>query len=141
MSTKIDLAYPYNEDFKQGYLNTNKESRKIVALVRKDNTKTSTSYARYLISCHLGRYLKKSEHVDHVDNDHTNDTLSNLQILTPLQNNLKRGIKITYIDLLCPICNKSFRREKRQVQNKINRGKKPTCSRVCGGKKSVQGLV
>jgi hypothetical protein len=35
-NTKIELEYPYSEDFKAGYLNINKESRRTLLLVRND---------------------------------------------------------------------------------------------------------
>ena len=136
MRTKINLDAPYSSDFKQGYINTNKEPRRVVLLVRKDGSKTSTSYARYLMSCYLKRYLKKDEHVDHIDNNKLNDTIDNLQILSPADNNKKNRHKRTYMTLVCPVCNNSFTKESRQVNHKIKNGNNPTCSRRCGGIKS-----
>lgn len=92
------------------------------------------------MSVHLNRYLDKKEQVDHIDNDKLNDTISNLQILTPRENNIKKnehlGIKSQNIDLICPICGVEFSRTPRQVRYKIVKGKLITCSRVCGGKMS-----
>ena len=132
MSAILDLQEPYKSDYSKGYLNINSEPRRVVLLVRNDGTKTSTSYARYLMSSHLGRYLNKDEHVDHIDNDKMNDVIENLQILTQKENNAK-GRSRTYIELQCPICNKMFSREKRQITHKLKNGKTPTCSRRCGG--------
>lgn len=81
-NTKIELEYPYSEDFKAGYLNINKEPRKTLLLVRNDGSKTSTSYARY---------LKEEEHVDHIDNEKLNDNITNLQILSTKDNNIKKN--------------------------------------------------
>ena len=140
MSTRIDLKHPYSEDFKAGYLNINKEPRRVVTLVGKDGSKSSTSYARYLMACHLGRYLKNDEHVDHIDNDKLNDVVDNLQILSSQENNRKRlehyDIKKNYKTLTCPICEKEFTREVRKVNFKLKQCKSPTCSRRCGGKMS-----
>jgi hypothetical protein len=135
MSTKINLEFPFSEDFKAGYLNVNKEPRRVVLLVKKDNSKTSISYARYLVSCKEKRYLSKEEHVDHIDNNKLNDNISNLQILSQKENNRKNREKI-FISLICPICGKTFSKERRQLSHKIKMGKVPTCSRICGGKKS-----
>lgn len=46
-------------------------------------------YARYLLEKHLGRKLTKYETVDHIDEDPTNDRLSNLQILSKAENSRK----------------------------------------------------
>ena len=132
-STKITLDFPYSEDYKAGYVNINKEPRRVLSLVRKNGSKTSTSYARYLMACKLGRYLNKNEVVDHIDDNKLNDCLSNYQILTPKENTAK-GKSRTYKTLTCPVCNKAFTKEARQVNHKIASGKIPTCSRTCGGK-------
>lgn len=133
---KIELNKPYSKEFKAGYLGINKEPRRVLTLVRFDKTKTSTSYARYLMSCKLGRYLSKDEHVDHIDNDSLNDTLDNLQILTPAENNIKKnenlGIKKTLIKLKCPNCHEEFNRPARNINHKLSKGKQPCCSRSCG---------
>lgn len=149
MSTKITLEAPFDMDYKAGYLNTNKEPRRVLLLVRKDDTKTSMSYARYLMSCKLGRYLSKDEHVDHKDDDKLNDVISNLQILTPKENNIKKNIAngivlAADIELICPVCSTSFTRPSRNIKHKILAGKTPCCSRSCGGvlsTKTKQGHV
>jgi hypothetical protein len=137
---KIALQNPFIEDFKSAYLLQNKEPRNLVLLVRNDNTKTSMSYARYLMSCHLNRFLGKDEHVDHIDGNKLNDTIENLQILSLKENNQKRlnqlNIKAAYITLECPICKKQFTRRQNKVITKLKYGKKPCCSRRCGGIKA-----
>ena len=76
----------------------------------------------------LERFLSVTEHVDHIDNDKTNDDLSNLQILTPLENHHKEHLgKKVFIDFICPVCNKEFNLEKRQSHRN-----NPTCCRACG---------
>lgn len=35
---KISIEKPFDLEFKAAYLNTNKEPRKVVSLIRKDNT-------------------------------------------------------------------------------------------------------
>lgn len=69
-------------DWKRAYLRTSSDGRKRVDLVNSASNRTTTSYARYLISVVNGRYLTEDEEVDHIDNDCTNDEISNLQILT-----------------------------------------------------------
>jgi len=140
---KIKLQLPYSNDYKAGYLNTNKEPRQLVLLVDFENNKTSTSYARYLMSCNLKRYLNNDEHVDHIDNNKLNDIIENLQILTPAENNIKKNlynnIKLAEdIELKCPQCGILFKRPSRNIKHKLENNKKPCCSRKCGGKYSYK---
>lgn len=139
---KIILQPPFTNDFKSGYLLTNKEPRNLISLIRNDNSQTSISYARYLMSCHLNRYLLKTEHVDHIDNNKMNDVIENLQILSISENNEKsrKHLNITkrYESYICPICKKEFNTPYNRVVFKFseNSNYQPCCSRSCGGKKS-----
>lgn len=138
MKTKINLEYPFSVDYRLGYLNTNKEPRRVVSLVSNEGRRTSVSYARYLLSCELKRYLSKEEQVDHIDNNKLNDSIDNLQILSPKENNIKKnvfyGIKLKEeVVLTCPVCGDSFSRPARNVDFKLKSGKNPCCSRKCGG--------
>jgi len=105
------------------------------SLIKEDGGRTSTSYARYLMSCHLGRYLDEDEHVDHINEDPLDDRVENLQILTLKENHSKSKPK-HLADIRCPICKKIFTR--RWSQTFIQKKDKPyqTCSRTCGGKAS-----
>lgn len=138
MSTKVNLDYPFSAHYKCGYLNTNKEPRRVISLIAHNGKRTSVSYARYLMACNLKRYLTKDEHVDHIDNNKLNDVIENLQILSPKENNQKRnkalGIKLADdIELICPVCKKVFHRCSRNTKHKLQKGKSPCCSRKCGG--------
>ena len=82
---KIDLKYPYNTVWKYGYVTINRDNRRTLLLVG-DTKRSSTQYARYLLSVKLGRFLTKDETVDHIDGDKTNDNLDNLQILSSSEN-------------------------------------------------------
>lgn len=138
MSTKIKLEFPYSELWKFGYLNTNSENRKTLTLYNSQNDRSSCQYARYLISVKLGRFLNEDEEVDHIDNDKTNDDLSNLQVLSR-QENREKQIKLkgrTMIEFECPICEVVTSKERRFTPI-INPSKRVlTCSRKCGRKAS-----
>ena len=82
----IELLPPYSNDWKKGYLQTLPTGRKNITLFNSNEDRSVTSYARYLMATHLGRYLKDDEYVDHIDEDRTNDSLDNLQILTDSDN-------------------------------------------------------
>ncbi len=138
MSTKINLEYPFSVDYRVGYLNTNKEPRRVVSLISNEGKRTSVSYARYLMSCELKRYLRKEEQVDHIDNNKLNDNIENLQILSQKENSIKKnmfyGIKLKEdVTLICPVCDVSFSRPARNIDFKLKSGKTPCCSRKCGG--------
>ena len=92
-----------------------KEGRWQANLVSIANIKerTTVSYARYLYSVSIGRELLKDEHVDHIDEDKSNDTLSNLQLLSPEENKRKseahRNLYYPkFLDLECAFCGKNF---------------------------------
>lgn len=131
---KIELNELFEKNFKAAYVVLNKEPRYSVILVRHDGTLTSMSYARYLMSCHLKRFLDKTEHVDHKDGNKLNDVISNFQILSQKDNNLKRTVELgqtrLMVELKCPECLKSF------IKTKSNsfldkKGKFNCCSKDC----------
>lgn len=133
---KINLQYPYKADFKAGYCYKNSEPRRVVGLIDFNGSRTSTSYARYLMSCHLERYLKEDEHVDHINDDKLDDRIENLQILSPEENARKSATR-SMVEMICPVCGNKFTKEYRQT----NMGKGldrnyQACSRSCGGKAS-----
>lgn len=108
--------------------------RKIVALVSPGH-RTTMSYARYLMSLHVGRELTDDEEVDHVDDDCTNDVIENLQILTPEQNREKQNrlrLARSLVILTCPQCGNEFTRPRRYTNLRSDRSTAPSCcSRSC----------
>lgn len=140
MKGKINLEYPFNEVWKSGYVVTNRENRRHVCLVGYSNERTTTSYARYLMSIHLVRFLKPEEHVDHKDEDKTNDVISNLRILTVSENNKKhtkyKGGR-QMVEYNCPVCQSLF--SVRKSNSHLVNSKKYTlkvCSVKCRVKSS-----
>lgn len=135
--TKIELKHPFDSIWKSGYLNTNSDGRKTLTLYNSHKDRSSTQYARYLMAVKIGRLLTPQEHVDHKDDDKTNDNINNLQILSLRENNIKTHKKPDE-NFICPICLKPFSRTRTQL-NKMKKwrdGKRHeiTCSRSCGGK-------
>ena len=80
------IDYPYSTMYKKAYITTNDEGRKLVIFIQNGKAVHGTPYARYLMAVKLKRFLNKNEQVDHIDNDKTNDTIENLQILTQKEN-------------------------------------------------------
>lgn len=106
-------------------------------IIFQDGTRTTVSYARYLMSISLGRILDKEEHVDHIDEDKANDNIDNLQLLS-LKDNIVKHMTLkdkfsNDVELVCPVCGITFYRPPRNVNHKISKGKVITCSRKCGG--------
>ena len=89
---KIELEYPYNTDWKYGYIVTSRENRKTLVLFNTQKERTSTQFARYILAVSLRRYLSIDETVDHIDGNKTNDSLDNLQILSR-RDNIKKSAK------------------------------------------------
>ena len=120
------------------YMHRN-EGRRIVFLVSKDH-RTSMSYARYLLCVREGRWLESDEQADHIDNDKLNDSIDNLQILSPRENTLKGRKSAIMVTLTCPRCGSIFTRRKKQTH--LTKGGNPsTCSRSCGGKPISSNLI
>ena len=133
---KIQLEYPFCERWKNGYLVTNPENRRNIILYNSHKDRTTLSYARYLMSVHLNRFLTEKEHVDHIDNDKTNDIIENLQLLSQAENNRKQsefmfgGKKMA--QLKCPTCHAIFERIYGNTQLvPCNKGKISCCSKHC----------
>lgn len=126
------LEYPYTENWSKGYLVVNSENRRTVILYNSPKDRSSTQYARYLLSVSLGRYLENDEHVDHIDNDCTNDDIKNLQILTKSANNKKaarvKGKSLSEIE--CPSCYKVFTRRKGNTQAVHSKKNTITCCSI-----------
>ena len=122
---KIDLEYPFTELYKAGYTHVSSEGRRYITLRKFNGGIDGTSYARYLMSVKLGRFLTNQEEVDHIDENRTNDDINNLQILTPEQNREKQ--RLHYInnvqqkfDLACPYCGKDFTLTERDMKMKFD---------------------
>lgn len=134
---KIELEYPYNQDWKRGYLVTNSENRKTVILFNSSKDRSSTAYARYLLSVKFGRYLEDNEQADHINNDKTDDRIENLQLLSTKDNRLKETKrywedKEKYMELICTTCGDSFNYLQKNYRFYTKKGRtKFYCSKNC----------
>jgi len=110
--------------------------RQIVLIYFPDGSRETTTYARYLVECEIDRKLTWYEDVDHIDDDCTNDSLDNLQILTKLENLMKSQRSIELLEVECANCGVPFDIEARRYRhNQLKQGKAgPYCSRSCAGK-------
>jgi hypothetical protein len=106
--------------------------------------RTTQSYPRYLMESLLGRKLEDYEKVDHINEDHIDDRIENLQILTHSENVKKNvehrriigDLEPEWYEFICPCCNQLAKRLRRYYRgNQLVQGKAgPYCSRRCAGK-------
>lgn len=141
---KITLEEPFCNDWRSGYLRkSSNDSRARIDLYNSNKDRTTISYARYLMSVHIGRYLTDEEEVDHINSDCSDDRIENLQLLdTKIHRKKTSGERSTgrsMVRLRCPACHRDFDRETRNVRRdrnnyKNNRtGQVNSCSRSCNG--------
>lgn len=99
-------------------------------------TRRTQSYPRYLMEQHLDRELEQWEHVDHVNNDPTDDRIENLQLLTQQDNNKKSRVYKEYGDFVCPTCGDEFMSLMKDYRyHQVKKKKRgPYCSKSCAGK-------
>lgn len=117
---------------------TRKDGRKHICIVHDNGRKQTKSYPRYLMEQYLGRELLKSETVDHINNDYTDDRIENLQILTRAENvikdyHAKKKYRKTFT-FICPECGKIATKYLSNVKGNLKKKKLgPYCSRKCAG--------
>lgn len=114
-----------------------KDNRFHIILYNTETKKGKTiSYAKYLMEQYLDRKLLPNETVDHIDEDPTNNNLSNLQVLTRVDNIKKSAKSPEMIEVKCPECGVEFNAYARRYRsNQLRRGSiGPFCSRSCAGK-------
>lgn len=133
---EIELSDYFKSDYRKAYLFDNNKGRRVVELIpkNKNQKKRFIVYAKYLWISENKKEVPEGMQVDHIDNNPRNDTIDNLQILTPKENTQKyyRAFPPNpKIELKCPICGKIFYREYR-FRNRVENGR-TTCSRKCMG--------
>ena len=131
MKIKISSFYE-KQGYVTAYLTTNKENRKIITLRKLDGEMHSMSYAKYLYTSHYEMNISDKDHIDHINNDKTDDRIDNLQLISARQNITKSHRRKEMVVLICPVCKKEFIFQKRNLSTHPN----PCCSRKCGGIKS-----
>ena len=131
MKQEISNFYK-NKGFITLYVNVNKEPRRVATLRKNDGTMISMSYTKYLYTSHYECDVPKEDHVDHINGDKMDDRIENLQVISGKYNRQKDHKSKERVLLNCPVCNKAFLLEKRNLPFHPN----PCCSRRCGGIKS-----
>jgi len=113
-----------------------KDGRKHIC-IDNNGKRTTVSYPKFLVEHHIGRKLMGNETIDHIDQDFTNDELSNLRIVDRLTHVLQDAERLM-VGFICPVCDKDVIREGEKahwVLTERKRGKAgPYCSKSCTGK-------
>ena len=100
----------------------------------KANTKGLYPLHRVLLENKLGRLLGTDEIAHHVDGDKSNNSLSNIALLTRSEHS-KLHRKVELVVCECPVCKSKFTMKPNLFRLRFSRrnSKPPTCSRKCGG--------
>jgi hypothetical protein len=93
---------------------------------------------RVLVENEIGRLLDPKEHVHHMDEDTTNDSITNLQVLTAAEHARLHRTKDP-VRLLCPTCESEFSVPPHIFRLRVKRNKSGLifCSRACGVKRAA----
>ena len=142
---KIDLKPPYSSLYKMAYIVTNKEPRRNVILYNSHTERTTVSLARYLYETSKGELLSKGMVVDHIDGNKLNDALSNYQVITVKENNVKareqRGTTQQLVRFECGSCGDEFIKPRNNTHLVIKTKSSTYCSRSCGGKRVKPSVI
>lgn len=109
-------------------------------MIRKAGSKSfSMAWSRALMIAKLDRLLSEDEEVDHINEDHTDDSVDNLQVLSYEEHKQKsgreNGARQNRRTLeVCPVCEKEFMCRGDSKRKALSLNRQPCCSRVCGSK-------
>lgn len=109
------------------------------------STHKVVSYPRILMEYKLGRKLKATEQVHHIDGNPLNNNINNLELLNQHDHlKLHADVKsIKYEDklMVCPVCGKEFIWSAKQQKERYRNSKRstklyigPFCSKSCSGR-------
>ena len=99
----------------------------------KANTNGLYPLHRVIVENHIGRLLTEEEVVHHKDENKTNDTLTNLEVLSRAQHS-RHHQEVDLMTLECPACGTIFdlKPHAYRLRSKRSKGKELGCSRSCG---------
>ncbi len=123
------------------YKNPANNNREHIIVIFSDKTRKTVSYPKYIMEMYLGRYLDpNSETVDHIDNDITNNDITNLRLLARPDHSAIEALKLKEQEFVCSICSGKFILTGPKLHNAYTNRLRgfigPFCSKSCSGKAS-----
>jgi len=121
------------------FVESKQDKRIRIILKHKENVRDYKliSYPKYLMECHLGRYLLENETIDHIDGDYLNNDISNLQVIDRTEHCKLDAIRNEDVLVYCTQCGKPFIIEGSKLHSRNRKDKHQSgyfCSRKCSGK-------
>ncbi len=118
------------------------DGRMHVQIVYSDGARRVVSYPKWLVEEYEGRLLEEHEEVHHIDEDYTNNDLSNLEIRDKIDHlkhhHPKTGITEDILEFQCAGCGQIFKADYdrvRSIEYSINKKRQgPFCTKSCMGK-------
>lgn len=125
------------EDYELDGPYLNKGRLRLIMTHKITKEKHIISYPKYLMECHLGRYLEKDETVDHIDGNPLNNEITNLRVI-PRKIHCSRDAKRNKdVKVNCRYCGKEFIIPGSKLNDRNRKDKHQSgyfCSRQCSGK-------
>ena len=123
------------EDYKiyGPYLNKKDNRLRVVLINKTTKEKRTISYPKYLMECHLGRYLAENETVDHLDGNPLNNDISNLKVIDRKEHSKSDVMRNMDVEVLCTNCKKPFIIKGESLPYTNRRGSGYFCSKKCSG--------
>lgn len=105
----------------------------------KANSKGLYPLHRVLMENKLGRYLSSNEVVHHSNEDKTDNSIENLELLSVKDHTKHHSKKVELESLICPSCGKCFQEKPHfvRLRRKRNKSNQVFCSRSCGASRSL----
>ena len=115
-----------------------KDGRKhVIAVHNLTKKKKTISFPKYLVECHIKRYLKKDETIDHIDGDFNNNCLENLKVLNRSEHAKQDVLRLKPQYFICEVCKKEFKLKGTKLHDAYHARKSnkkgPFCSKKCAG--------
>jgi hypothetical protein len=113
---------------------TRKQDGRAIVILYDGDKRTAKLLAKIRLEIKLNRCLSRDETVDHKDDDITNDTEDNLQLLSRVENAKKSAKRNGPVQAKCRWCEKVFTLTKHQYAKRLVLKEGPFCSRQCSGR-------